>query len=216
MILLDEPLSALDAKVREELRVEIRMLQQRLNITTIMVTHDQEEALTMADDIVVMKDGKVMQSGTPMDLYRKPANRFVAEFIGLMNIVPSTVGIPTAENGGSTHMRPRIVGIRPEDVRLLAEHDARNHPQAVIDQIVRLGNLTRVTLRLPDNGAPHSPGLQGEKSNNIMSASGGNGHGDNDFVRLVAEIPGLGEELEVGMARSIAVAPESVRVLEWQ
>lgn len=216
VLLLDEPLSALDAKVREELRVEIRMLQKRLNITTIMVTHDQEEALTMADKIVVMQNGKVMQSGSPMELYRKPANRFVAEFIGLMNIVPGDVGIPTPEDPGPAHTLPKIVGIRPEDIRLLDEHVTQSHPQAVIDQIVRLGNLTRVTLRLPENGAAHSSGQPGEQLNKIKPVFSGNGRRDNGFVRLVAEIQGLGEDLEVGMARSIAVAPESVRVLEWQ
>ncbi|WP_045223001.1 ABC transporter ATP-binding protein [Desulfonatronum thioautotrophicum] len=192
LLLLDEPLSALDAKVREELRVEIRTLQQRLGITTIMVTHDQEEALTMADNVVVMRDGRVMQSGTPMDLYRRPSNRFVAEFIGRMNIVPADMGLPFPENGRPAGSHPLVLGIRPEDIQLLAEEDALCLLQATVDQVTRLGNLTRVRLRISENGASARE------------------------VRMMAEIQGMGEGLEVGMNRCISVAGESVRVLEWR
>ena len=88
LLLLDEPLSALDAKLREAMQVEIRLLQQRLGITTIMVTHDQREAMTMADEIVVMEKGRIQQVGRPLDIYRNPVNEFVAHFIGLGNILP--------------------------------------------------------------------------------------------------------------------------------
>ncbi|KVS28425.1 ABC transporter ATP-binding protein [Burkholderia cepacia] len=88
LLLLDEPLSALDAKLREAMQVEIRLLQQRLGITTIMVTHDQREAMTMADEIVVMEKGRIQQVGRPLDIYRDPVNEFVADFIGLGNILP--------------------------------------------------------------------------------------------------------------------------------
>lgn len=91
MLLLDEPLSALDAKVRLHLRKEIKDLQRRLNITTIMVTHDQEEALTMADRIVVMKAGVIEQVGTADEIYGEPVNPFVADFIGTMNFLPGTL-----------------------------------------------------------------------------------------------------------------------------
>ena len=83
--MLDEPLSALDAKVRVHLRHEVKQLQQSLGITTIMVTHDQEEALTMADRIVVMNQGIIEQIGSPLDVYREPSTAFVADFIGTMN-----------------------------------------------------------------------------------------------------------------------------------
>ena len=92
VLLLDEPLSALDAKVREELRGEIRDLQRELGITTIMVTHDQDEAMEMADRIVVMNQGRIAQIGTAFELYTAPANRFVAEFIGRMNVLRLTSG----------------------------------------------------------------------------------------------------------------------------
>ena len=88
LLLLDEPLSALDAQVRTSLRSEIRALQRRLGIVTIMVTHDQEEALSMADRVVLMHDGRIEQAGTPEELYRRPRTRFVAGFVGRMNMLP--------------------------------------------------------------------------------------------------------------------------------
>ncbi|MGL6041374.1 MAG: ATP-binding cassette domain-containing protein, partial [Deefgea sp.] len=89
LLLLDEPLSALDAQVREHLRGEIKALQQKLGVTTIMVTHDQEEALTMADRIVVMNHGVIEQIGTPDEIYQQPASRFVADFVGHCNWINS-------------------------------------------------------------------------------------------------------------------------------
>ena len=135
LLLLDEPLSALDAKLREAMQVEIRLLQQRLGITTIMVTHDQREAMTMADEIVVMEKGRIAQIGKPLDIYRDPVNEFVADFIGLGNILPVTLDGPDriALPGGRTiavNAASRAAGmpgaagaageirllIRPEDV----------------------------------------------------------------------------------------------------
>ena len=87
LLLLDEPLSALDARVRVRLRKEIRRIQETLGVTTIMVTHDQEEALTMADRVLVIKDGRLMQYASPQDLYKSPENPFVASFIGSMNFL---------------------------------------------------------------------------------------------------------------------------------
>jgi len=91
LLLLDEPLSALDAQVRASLRGEIRALQKRLGIVTIMVTHDQEEALSMADRVVLMHDGRIEQAGTPDELYHRPRTRFAASFVGRMNMLPATV-----------------------------------------------------------------------------------------------------------------------------
>jgi iron(III) transport system ATP-binding protein len=92
LLLLDEPLSALDAKVRQHLRVELKELQRQLSVTTIMVTHDQEEALSVADRIVVMDSGAIVQVGTPQEVYREPVNAFVADFIGEMNFIPARLG----------------------------------------------------------------------------------------------------------------------------
>ena len=129
LLLLDEPLSALDAKLREAMQVEIRLLQQQLGITTIMVTHDQREAMTMADEIVVMERGRIVQVGAPLDIYRDPINEFVADFIGLGNILPVTldggeqVVLPGGQRLGVSAPAPvpdaagdiRLL-IRPEDV----------------------------------------------------------------------------------------------------
>ena len=92
LFLLDEPLSALDAKLREAMQVELRQLQRRLGITTIVVTHDQREAMTMADLIVVMGEGRIRQAGTPIEIYRQPSDTFVAAFIGSTNIIPVDAG----------------------------------------------------------------------------------------------------------------------------
>ncbi|MCW4115725.1 ABC transporter ATP-binding protein [Aurantimonas sp. MSK8Z-1] len=91
VLLLDEPLSALDKMLREQMQVEIRQLQQRLGMTTVFVTHDQEEALTMADRIAVMRDGRLLQSGAPRDIYERPDSQFVATFLGASNILTATV-----------------------------------------------------------------------------------------------------------------------------
>ena len=91
VVLLDEPLSALDLKLRTEMQYELRELQQRLGITFVFVTHDQEEALAMSDWIFVMNDGEIVQSGTPVDIYDEPINHFVATFIGESNILPGTM-----------------------------------------------------------------------------------------------------------------------------
>jgi len=127
LLLLDEPLSALDARVRQSLRHEIRALQRRLGVTTIMVTHDQEEALTMADRIVVMNQGAIDQVGTPQEIYRHPTTAFVADFVGSMNFLPGTFVAPDkVKVGGLTFDCPAQDGlaaaqkvnlcIRPEDV----------------------------------------------------------------------------------------------------
>src|SRR5258707_11190392 len=91
LFLMDEPLSALDAKLRDHMQVELRLLQQKLQITTILVTHDQREAMTIADTIVVMADGVVQQIGRPTEIYRNPANRFVAGFIGQSNLLDAEI-----------------------------------------------------------------------------------------------------------------------------
>ncbi len=126
LLLLDEPLSALDARVRVHLRHEIKQLQSKLGITTIMVTHDQEEALTMADRIVVMNNGVIEQIGTPMEIYRTPATAFVADFIGTMNFVKGTVTSDGHVSLGGNDIKCDTtsyktgdtvrVSIRPEDI----------------------------------------------------------------------------------------------------
>ena len=113
--LMDEPLSNLDAQLRHEMRVEIRALQQRLGMTVIYVTHDQVEAMSMADRVILLRSGRIEQEGTPAQLYARPASTFAARFIGTpaMNLVR----LATVQPGGAAGL---VVGIRPEDIRLLA------------------------------------------------------------------------------------------------
>jgi len=157
LLLLDEPLSALDAKVRVYLRQEIRQLQRRLGVTTIMVTHDQEEALTMADRIVVMNQGAIEQVGTPIQIYREPASPFVADFIGVMNFVTGTVsGAHTVRLGqlelncqtdGMAPGTAVTLAIRPEDIVVEeAGRDEDNVFEARVDGLVFLGSFFRADL----------------------------------------------------------------------
>jgi ABC-type Fe3+/spermidine/putrescine transport system ATPase subunit len=134
ILLLDEPLSNLDAKIRVQVRTEIRTLQQELGITTVYVTHDQEEALSLSDRVAVMRDGRVLQLGPPRELYERPRTRFVADFVGTNNLVPGMVvetagGMVTVDTGlGRLRARPpgggesppvgraAVLAIRPENV----------------------------------------------------------------------------------------------------
>jgi iron(III) transport system ATP-binding protein len=155
MLLLDEPLSALDAKVRESLRGEVRDLQRALGITTIMVTHDQDEAMEMADRIVVMNGGRIEQAGSAAELYQRPATRFVAEFIGRMNVLqlddgsgatPTLAGVPIRLPAGAPP-RVRLVGLRPEDVEVVETGaPTENHVTGTVEKAVYLGSVTHVTL----------------------------------------------------------------------
>ena len=129
VLLLDEPLAALDLKLRKEMQIELKKIQQRLGITFVFVTHDQEEALTMSDTIVVMNQGRIQQIGTPIDIYNEPKNKFVADFIGESNILD---GIMLQDylvhfhgrdfecvDKGFTPNEPVDVVIRPEDLKLV-------------------------------------------------------------------------------------------------
>jgi len=129
VLLLDEPLGALDLKLRKEMQIELKNIQRRLGITFVYVTHDQEEALTMSDTVVVMRDGTIQQMGTPVDIYNEPVNAFVADFIGESNIID---GIMTKDyqvvfanqtfecvDKGFSENEPVDVVIRPEDIKLV-------------------------------------------------------------------------------------------------
>jgi putative spermidine/putrescine transport system ATP-binding protein len=133
LFLLDEPLSALDAKLREAMQVELRKLQQRLGITTIVVTHDQREAMTMADLVVVMGNGRIQQAASPVEIYRRPVNSFVADFIGSTNLLPvrAAAGQGVSAPGGTipgvalgAGQDHATLSVRPEDVHLVAADQA--------------------------------------------------------------------------------------------
>jgi putative spermidine/putrescine transport system ATP-binding protein len=154
VLLLDEPLSALDAKVRLQLREQIRSLQQRLGTTTLFVTHDQEEALSMADRVGVMRDGRLEQVATPDELYDRPATAFVAEFVGIMNRIPGdmlellggarglTADLTGGRPGGSGGEVDALV--RPEGLRIAASPTGNG----IVVSRTFLGQLTRVSVRL--------------------------------------------------------------------
>jgi len=165
LLLLDEPLSALDAKVRAHLRMEIKELQRRLAVTTIMVTHDQEEALTMADRIVVMNHGVIEQIGTPQEIYASPASQFVADFIGTMNFISAMTASAgkcvledleiAVDTSGLEAGQPVQLAIRPEDVQLGANDALEDQSQArgTIESLEYLGAFVRATVKLGQSGA---------------------------------------------------------------
>ncbi len=161
LLLLDEPLSALDAQVRASLRTEVTALHRRLGITTIMVTHDQEEALTMADRIVVMDTGVIRQVGTPQEIYLAPSTPFVANFVGVMNFLTGVVtGNDSVQCEGVTLKIPLnghtagntvTLALRPEDIRLAS--DTTNLPNSFTAQVKNtlfLGSFYRVELGIED------------------------------------------------------------------
>src|SRR4051794_6277302 len=157
VLLLDEPLSALDAKVRLTLREEIRRLQQELGITTLFVTHDQEEALSMADRVAVMHAGRLEQCAAPSELYGRPATAFVAEFVGTMSRIPGRLADGTVDvlgqrlpvDGPVPSATEIDVLVRPEAVRVRAAADGKSRVIATSF----LGAAVRVTVRLADGTA---------------------------------------------------------------
>ena len=160
VLLLDEPLSALDLKLRKEMQIELKRLQNETGITFVFVTHDQEEALTMSDRVAVMKAGKILQIGSPRQIYERPAERFVANFIGDSNFLNATLtGESVSLPGGGTFSveRPKDVQdgqvsvlVRPEHVALVPGGDGL---QAKVDTIVYSGEATVVHMELP-SGEP--------------------------------------------------------------
>jgi putative spermidine/putrescine transport system ATP-binding protein len=163
VLLLDEPLSNLDAKLRLQVRLEIRALQQQTGLTTVMVTHDQEEALTMADRLVVMSDGAVRQVGTQSDLYERPADLFVADFVGRSTMIAGTVTAPGTfrSDGGwvltcpaSAPLGPATLALRPERLTMgLAARGLDNHVPGTASFVSYLGAMLDVHVRL--NGTDH-------------------------------------------------------------
>jgi putative spermidine/putrescine transport system ATP-binding protein len=136
VLLLDEPLGALDLKLREQMQEELKSLQRALGITFVFVTHDQGEALSMADRVAVFNNGGIVQQGTPQDIYRRPKSRFVADFVGSSNLLPPDV---MASLGGER----RWASLRPEAVRLASEG-----PEALVENVSFLGAATRLAVDL--------------------------------------------------------------------
>jgi putrescine transport system ATP-binding protein len=170
VLLLDEPLGALDKKLREETQFELMDLQQELGMTFMIVTHDQEEAMTMADRIAIMDKGEVMQVATPAEVYEAPGSRFVADFVGTVNLfdgkvvarengsarieVPNGLAIQTVNPGEAQAGNTVAFAIRPEKIRVSSKPPAQNTVNAVVGEvydIAYLGDMTVYHVRL-DNG----------------------------------------------------------------
>ncbi len=199
LLLLDEPLSALDARVRVHLRDEIKSLQRRLGVTTIMVTHDQEEALAMADRIVVMNHGHIEQVGTPQQIYRSPVSQFVADFVGHMTFISAVVSGDGRADIGGIHLEvpalkgiapgTRIeLGIRPEELQVRGiGPETQNQFDATVETLDYLGSYSRA-LVIPDvNQGLH---LSADFSTNVQR----------DL------------EITAGKKLSVALPPSSLRV----
>jgi putative spermidine/putrescine transport system ATP-binding protein len=180
VLLLDEPLSNLDAKLRAEVRVEIRDLQRKLGLTTLMVTHDQEEAMTMADRLVVMSHGKVQQMGTQRELYERPANAFVAGFLGRTNFVRGRMEAPglfRSESGlgircgGDTGGNALTLALRPERLSMAANPVAgadnsfpgtvefASYLGGILEYHVRLTSTDRLLVQTPNTRGDHAHGV---------------------------------------------------------
>lgn len=162
MLLFDEPLSNLDAKLREQMRLEIRELQQRLGITSVYVTHDQVEAMSISDIIVVMTDGRVAQIGSPVEVYARPADRFVADFIGKANFISATaVDAATIRVGNSQIAVPNGVPhpagasvtavIRPEALTIERGDTLQAPLQGTVERATFLGQLAEIVVKAPNN-----------------------------------------------------------------
>ena len=170
VLLLDEPLSALDAKIRINLRKEIRAIQRQLGITTVYVTHDQEEALSLSDRVVVMSDGRIEQIGTPSQIYNFPATTFVASFVGTLNLVNAGVvdastgrlsvdgqEILASNVGGAASQDGRVtLALRPEGISLGQGSESSNRLEGNVEDVNFLGSIVRIRVRLgKDDGAEH-------------------------------------------------------------
>jgi putative spermidine/putrescine transport system ATP-binding protein len=171
VLLLDEPLSALDAKIRIVLRKEIRAIQRQLGITTVYVTHDQEEALSLSDRVVVMSDGRIEQIGTPSQIYNFPSTAFVASFVGTLNLVNARVIDASAGRvslDGQEMRASRVrtdsssdgrvtLALRPEGISLGEGGEGANRLHGTVEDINFLGSIVRIRVRLSDGGPDGEP-----------------------------------------------------------
>jgi len=206
VLLLDEPLSNLDAKLRKEMQTELRSLQRRVGITTILVTHDQEEALSLSDRIGILGDGELKQVGTPLEIYRRPANRFVAEFIGQVNLIEAQA-LPGADRPpGTLAFAARGHSVAPgKPLRLYAaEHPSLAGRESVLFML----RPERIRLSpAPPEGAAGGVELRIESVVYAGSA-----------VRIAGVLPGGGELTALSSDPSFPVLPEPGGILyaSWE
>jgi sulfate/thiosulfate transport system ATP-binding protein len=211
VLLLDEPFGALDAKIREELRRTIRQVQRELGITTVLVTHDQEEAFAMADRIGIMNLGRLLEMGAPHDLYSRPATRFVATFLGAANLIltrrtPDGIQmgantVAAAERSPGVREGEVVAVVRPEEVEVAASRDALSSgyfARGVVDEVVFSGALESLRVRL-ENGA-QAP---------LLAAA----DGDAGTSLLVTRTQHEQRGFEVHLGQSVAIGVRRVHVL---
>ncbi|MCL1949286.1 MAG: ABC transporter ATP-binding protein [Turicibacter sp.] len=189
VLLLDEPLGALDLKLRQEMQYELKEMQKELGITFIFVTHDQEEALTMSDTIVVLNEGQIQQKGCPVDIYNEPNNRFVANFIGESNIVPGVMpmDLRVAFEGQTFHCVDRgfrqneevDVVIRPEDLQIVPEREGAF--TGVVDSVIFKGVHYEILVMV----------------------------GDREYVVHATKSASIGSKV------GLFVSPEDIHVMKW-
>ena len=188
VLLLDEPLSALDKKLRQQMQIELRQLQRHVGITFILVTHDQEEALIMSDRVAVMFDGRIAQLDTPETLYRRPVNRTVASFIGVMNFFEARVegqangaisleiaglgpvDIPRDQAPGGVNGGTGSVGIRPEMMSILFDETDRAEHEVLgeVADTEYYGDMTYYSIRLPGAGQPATVSMRNTAGRRIL------------------------------------------------
>jgi putative spermidine/putrescine transport system ATP-binding protein len=207
VLLLDEPLSALDAKIRVALRHEIRHIQRQLGITTVYVTHDQEEALSLSDRVVVMSEGRMEQVGTPFEIYNFPTTAFVASFVGTLNVLPGVVvdsargeltvaGQPIRLGAGFEGARGREVrvALRPEMVSLGAGSDGENRLTGKVTDVSFLGSIVRIRVGL---GADHEDADGGAHPGSVTLAEHGTVVVLDEFNEPTLKLPQLEDTVTI-------------------
>jgi spermidine/putrescine transport system ATP-binding protein len=208
VLLLDEPLGALDLKLRKEMQLELKALQREVGITFVYVTHDQEEALTMSDVIVVMRDGRILQQGGPSELYERPTNRFVADFLGSSNFIPATV-----EGFESSTRRATV---RSE--RGLVLRGTVTDPAATVaagDAVTVATRPERLEVRVGDDPAPQAEPGWTELAGRIHQ---GTYLGDHSEYRVVTDAAGeliVRRQNTVGAGSALGGGPGDPVVVRW-
>ncbi len=216
VLLLDEPLGALDLKLRKEMQYELKRIQQEVGITFIYVTHDQEEALTMSDKIVVMKEGEIQQIGTPQDIYNEPVNRYVADFIGESNIIPGRmpadyqVGFddhtfPCVDHGFKPN-EPVDVVIRPEDIDIVPEYEGMLTGQ--VESVLFKGMQYEVMVETVP-GTSVTVKLHIIENNEVVSADGREKISADDFYVDIEDVGALDDREVIARANAQAWNPET-------
>lgn len=216
VLLLDEPLGALDLKLRKEMQYELKRIQQEVGITFIYVTHDQEEALTMSDKIVVMKEGLIQQIGTPADIYNEPVNRYVADFIGESNILPGKmikdglveiddVQFPCLDEGFAPN-EPVDVMFRPEDLEIVSPE--KGTVTGTVESVIFKGMHYEVIVETVP-GTTVTVRMRVIKNNEVTSEDGKEKISANDFFVDIEDVPGLDDKEIIARADAQAWDPQS-------